>query len=221
MKIKAIAFGLMISITGCTSTENKEISATQTNQSGFLSSYNQLKEVNADDDSNLVRYIKPGLKGAGYNNFILEPVSFYPKLAATDTISKQVLNEISSYANKAIAESIKSSANLVTQAGPNTARLKVAISSVEVSDKELSALQYIPIAFLVTAASGKLNDVNAQLRVEAELVDSQSGEVLMQAVKSGVGEVMDNDKTALTLDKLAPLLDKWSETLKSTIINEM
>lgn len=211
----------MLALSGCTSTSNTNESEAKTTQSGFLSSYNQLNEVKTEDDSNLLRYIKPGLKELGYDKIILDPVSFYPAPKSSDTISKNVLDKISSYANKSFSSAVSSSSTLATVAGPNTARMKVAITAVDITDKELSGMQYIPIAFLFTAASGGLNDMQAKIRIETELVDSQTGEVLAQAVKSGAGATVDNDKTTMNLEMLSPLLDKWAESLKSTITSEM
>ncbi len=221
MKIKAITIGLMLALSGCSSTDNSSAEAAKEVQSGFLSSYDQLKKVDSSDDSDLVRYIKPGLKELGYDKVILDPVSFYPGPKSTDKVSKEVLSQISSYANKAFSDAVSASSTLATAAGPNTARMKVAITAVDITDKELSGMQYIPIAFLFTAASGGLNDMQAKLRIEAEMVDSQTGEVLMQGIKSGSGATVEDDKASMNLEMLSPLLDKWAETMKATLSEDM
>lgn len=218
-KITLIA--LVFFLVACTSTDNSPNGDVSSTQSGFLESYENLKPVKSNDDADLLRYIKPGLKQLGYKNIILEPIVFYPAPEPNKLITSESLNKISDYANQKFSAAIASSSNLVEQAGPNTARIKLAITSVEMSDKKLNALQYIPISFLITAASGRLNDMSAQLRIEAQVTDSQTGELLSQAVKSGVGETLDNDQSPLTLDKLSPLIDTWAETLQQTISSQL
>jgi hypothetical protein len=169
------------------------------------------------DESDLLRYISSDLKARGYNKVILDPVSYYPAPHETDAVSKDILSKISNYFNDAFSQAAYSTVDLVTKPGENTLRIKMAITGVNIEDSKLAAYQYIPIAFLVTAASGGLSEMTVKFQVEAEVVDSLTGEVLAAAVKSGVGEKLVNDKTALTLDNLKPLIDSWAQTMQKTL----
>ena len=62
-----------------------------------------------------------------------------------------------------------------------------------------------------------LSEVEVHFQIEAEIVDSLTGEVMASAIKSGVGETLVNDKTALTLANLKPLIDQWAASMKKTI----
>jgi len=67
-----------INLLHITSTDNSSTGDVSSTQSGFLKSYENLKPVKSNDDADLLRYIKPGLKQLGYKNIILEPIVFYP-----------------------------------------------------------------------------------------------------------------------------------------------
>jgi hypothetical protein len=148
---------------------------------------------------------------------MFDPISYYPAPKTTDTISQKVLGEISQYFNKTISTEVAKDMPVVNEAGEGTLRFKMAITGVKILDKELAIYQYIPIAFVLNAAKGGLTDVEVHFQIEAEIVDSLTGEVMGSAVKSGVGETLSNEETALTLENLKPLIDKWSKVMQSTI----
>ena len=75
----------------------------------------------------------------------------------------------------------------------------------------------MPIAFLVTAASGGLSEMDVKFQIETELTDSVTGKVLGAAIKQGFGEKLDDSEQALTLDNVKPLIDNWATTMKSTL----
>lgn len=216
--MKLLSIIVLLCLVACTSTPKDSPPAKEmTNYSGFLSDYSKLKKVDVGDDSDLMRYISSDIKARGYNKVMLDPVSYYPAPQATDTMSKAVLSEISNYFNQTFSRAAYSKVDLVNKPGINTLRIKMAITGVNIVDAELAAYQYIPIAFLVSAASGGLSEMTVKFQVEAEVVDSLTGEVLAAAVKSGVGEKLANDKTALTLENLKPLIDSWAQTMKKTM----
>jgi hypothetical protein len=209
---------LFLCLTACTSTEKETSQASETNYSGFLSDYSQLKKVDVGDDSDLLRFIDSKIKEHGYETIILDPVTFYPTPKESDIISNKALASISDYFNATLINIVKESGKLVENAGSKTLRVKMAITSIDVTDSKLSAYQYVPIAFLVTAASGGLSDMDVKFQIEAELTDSISGEVLGAAVKQGFGEKLSDNTQALTLDNLKPLIDTWSTTMKATLV---
>jgi hypothetical protein len=219
-KIFLITLALSISACGSTSSNNGN-AIPSNNNSGFLSDYGQLKPVDVDDDSQLTRFISKELKARNYTKVMLDPISYYPAPKATDTVSQKVLGEISQYFNKTLATAVAKEITVVNEAGEGTLRFKMAITGVKILDKELSAYQYIPIAFVINAASGGLSDVEVHFQIEAEVVDSLTGEVMASAVKSGIGETLSNNESKLTLANLKPLIDKWAKVMQNTIKHKL
>ncbi len=217
-KTKLFLVALALSLGACSSTSTETAGDAPLNKhSGFLSDYSQLKFVDAGDDSQLTRYISKELKARNYTQVMFDPISYYPAPKTTDTVSKEVLGEISQYFNKTISTEIAKEMPVVNEAGEGTLRFKMAITGVQILDKELAVYQYVPIAFLINAAKGGLTDVEVHFQIEAEIVDSLTGEVMGSAVKSGVGETLANETTALTLESLKPLIDKWAKVMQNTI----
>lgn len=215
--MKFITTFILICLTACTSTEKDTNQTPQTNYSGFLSDYSQLKKVDLGDDSDLLRFFDRKIKEHGYENIMLDPVTFYPAPKASETISSKALTNIGAYFNNTVLNVAKESGKLVEIAGAKTIRVKMAITSIDVTDSKLSAYQYVPIAFLVTAASGGLSEMDVKFQIETELTDSLTGEVLGAAIKQGFGEKLDDSEQALTLDNVKPLIDNWATTMKSTL----
>jgi len=216
MKIILVLIALIS--TACTSTSNQtSTSEAFSNQSGFLSDYQKLKKVKTKDDSDLMRFISSHIKEGKYNKVMFDPVSYYPAPQKTDMISKEVLSKISNYFNQSFSQTPFTNVEVVNQAGMNTLRIKMAITGVNIEDAELAAYQYVPIAFLLNAASGGMSEMDVKFQIEAEVVDSLTGEIMAAAVKSGVGERLKNDKTSLTLKHLKPLIDSWAMTMQKTM----
>lgn len=217
-KTKVFLVALAFSLGACSSTSTDTVADAPSNKySGFLSDYSQLKSVDVGDDSQLTRYISKELKSRNYTQVMFDPISYYPAPKTTDTVTKEVLGEISQYFNKTISTEIAKEMPVVNEAGEGTLRFKMAITSVKILDKELAVYQYVPIAFLINAAKGGLTDVEVHFQIEAEIVDSLTGEVMGSAVKSGVGETLANETTSLTLANLKPLIDKWAKVMQNTI----
>jgi len=215
--MKFITAFILICLTACTTTEKETNQPPKTNYSGFLSDYSQLKKVDVGDDSDLLRFFDRKIKEHGYENIMLDPVTFYPAPKASETISNKALTNIGAYFNNTVLNVAKESGKLVETAGAKTMRVKMAITSIDVTDSKLSAYQYVPIAFLVTAASGGLSEMDVKFQIETELTDSLTGEVLGAAIKQGFGEKLDDSEQALTLDNVKPLIDNWATTMKSTL----
>jgi hypothetical protein len=217
-KTKVFLVALALSLGACSSTSTDIVADASSNKhSGFLSDYSQLKSVDVGDDSQLTRYISKELKARNYTQVMFDPISYYPAPKTTDTVSKEVLGEISQYFNKKISTEIAKEMPVVNEAGEGTLRFKMAITGVKVLDKELAVYQYVPIAFLINAAQGGLSDVEVHFQIEAEIVDSLTGELMGSAVKSGVGETLTNETTSLTLANLKPLIDKWAKVMQNTV----
>lgn len=207
-----IALSLTATLLGCASTESDEAK-----NAGFLSNYSELKEVDLDDDSITKKYISDKASLGQYKKVFIEPVSYYPAAPTNEHISQNVQDEIKASIEKIISSTYGEKYQVVNQAGADTFTLKVAITGLIIDDKSLSAYQYLPIAFVFTAAKGSLNDMSVKLQVETEAVDSKTGEVLAAFTKLAIGEKLESKDTELTYQHLEPLLKRWSATLEKTV----
>lgn len=205
----------LVLFAGCASTNNN--TPETKNYTGFLTDYSNLTVIDSEDSDDVQQYVSPILSTRGYTKIMLDPISFYPVPPVKDQISLMSLTNISKYANQYMIDKLKDKVYFVTEPGENTLRLKIAFTAVSLEDKELSVYQYIPIAFVVNALKGGLNDLEVALQIESETVDSLTGETLMQSVRRGVSGTLDNSDAQLSVDNVKTLLERWSETVEEII----
>lgn len=213
--IKKVALAITVAalLSACSTTNNK----TEMVNAGFLSDYSQLKPVEMDDDSIVTKYRSTAIDGAKYDSIIIENIDFHPTLPQSNQIPVEVAQQIKQRINDEMHESFAKSYKLTDKPSDSTAILKVAITGLTIDDAELAAYQYIPISFLITAARGKLNDMSVKLQIDAELIDSQTGQVIAAFTKLDEGEVLENDEVQLSLKNLEPLLTRWFKSLDKAL----
>jgi hypothetical protein len=184
------------------------------NYSGFLKDYSQLKEVKAPDGVMVMRYVSPKLTSGQYHAIMMDPVVFYPSPRANENVTTPVLDQIRNYMDATYREKIGARVTMVDQPGPGVARLRVGLTAAKAQNAPLEAYQYIPVALVITATSEAAwtRDKLAELYGEAELVDSQTGEVLGQVVRKVQGTSMKGGATAkIKLEDLKAALDRNAE----------
>ena len=151
-----------------------------------------------------------------YKKIMVDPVQYFPEPQATEKVSAEVLKQIKEYANYALRREIGKKIQVVDQPGPDTVRMKVALTAVGKSAEGLKPYQYVPVALVLTGARAAAGGHPEQATVflEAEMTDSVNGDRLAIAVRSGTGErvakVRDSG-SPVTLDSVKPLLDMWAE----------
>ncbi len=198
-------------LTACASTDKAETEAA-VQYSGFLSNYSDLKDHEVSDDSVVKRYISDEIKSGNYNKLSIDPVIYFPETKPNENISQEILNDVAAYTTNILVDSATKADAYTEQGDAQTLHFKAAITELSIVDKKLSALQYIPIAFVVTAASGKLNDMTVKFTLEIEIEDA-NGKSLGRIMKTGFGEALDNKEAKLTMNEIQPLLDNWQGTM--------
>jgi hypothetical protein len=200
-------------LSACSSTSNTN----ETVNAGYLSDYSQLKSVDVDDDSIVTRYSSSTIDKTKYDSILIETIDFYPALPQSSQISPEVAQQIKQQIDNNMRSTFAKSYVITDKPSESTAILRVAITGLTIDDKELAAYQYIPISFLITAATGQLNDMSVKLQIDAELIDSKSGQVIGAFTKLDEGEALANDETQLTLENLEPLLTRWFKSLDKAL----
>lgn len=209
-----------LALVGCTSSETTK----EEEFSGFLSDYSQLeKGKSLDGQAVVLKWVSPMLPFRKYTKVMLDPVVIYPSPQPGPQLRAEVLKSMLAYLNKAVVQEVSRDYEVVTQAGPDVVRLRSAITGVKTKAEDLEAYEYIPIAFAlasVQTVTGTRDEV-VEIFLEAELLDSSSGERLAAAVKKGFGKPVDNANDQVELENVRPVLDGWARSaatlLDSTI----
>jgi hypothetical protein len=200
---------LSLLLTACASSRV----TTERNYSGFLDDYSVLEEVEVDTGGVGLIWLAPDLADKGYTKAILEPTVIYPEPKRDSDEAKAFIVEITRYMDAAIQSAVGQSVIITDNPGPNTVRVRFALTGVEIGSEGLSSYEYVPVALVwvgATTAAGSRTQV-VEVFFEAEMSDSLTGEILGRSVRKGIGDSLENRSETLTVDKVYPQLDLWAE----------
>lgn len=189
-----LGFGL--SICGCM--------AKRAPQSGFLSDYSMLEKQS--DVS--FRYRNPNRNLSDYSKFIIEPVviHLHEKSKAREKVSEEDLTDLKNYMHDAIVNAIQDRYEVVYRPGPGVVRVRTALTDV----KKSTWWQNIhPTSKLIGSGLGGAT-------LEAELLDSQTGEQIAALLESQLGNRLSLDGLRTWGDAKA-IMDGWAKGFRKRL----
>lgn len=186
-------------------------------ESGFLANYDQLQKGESDE-AQLV-YMNPNADFSKYTKVLMEPVEI---LATRDSLFMKLDSEkakgLADYFEVAIREKLGKDYQFVTEPGPDTMRMRAAITEAKGSIRVLNTVSgVVPQAMALSTVKRVLTGTHAAVakaRGEMEIVDSVTGERLMAGVDGRAGR-----KHSFQFDKLSRFaqvrdaLDHWAERI--------
>lgn len=201
-------------LVGCASTQTTEI-ASKEQYSGFLSNYDELKEVTGKNGQQYLSWASPDAASGKYTSIYPQDIIFYPKLTPQQLASRDTLMQISDYFEEAIKRELSAAGVLAAGPGPGVAEVQLAITGVFIANEGVKAYEVLPVTAVIglgEAAMGARDQI-VQLVVEGKATDSETGKLVASAVYKGVGKDLPNDKTQLSLDDVKPVLDTWAKNM--------
>jgi len=180
--------------------------ATPAAKTGFLKDYSKL-EPDPDIDGRH-RYINPNMNAGEYSKFIVDPVV----LSLSETgkerdIDQEDLNEQVTFFHKTIVEELEKDYRVVSSPGKGVARVRVAITDVE---KTNPLLNIHPGTKLTGAGLGGAG-------MEAELVDSVTGQTIAAAIDNQEGSRMSLLAGVQWFGHAQAVMENWADDLKKFI----
>ena len=171
-------------------------------ESGFLEDYGQLQK-GGEGEAQLI-YINPSTVFSGYNKIMIDPIAVYAdensKLAK---LPNDDLQALVNYLHATLHDQLGKIYDIVSYPGPETMRLRVALTEAKGSKVVLDTLSSaIPIGIGISALKRVAIGTNAsigQTRVEAEILDSETDERLLAAIDARAGR------------KYTGKFDKWKK----------
>jgi hypothetical protein len=229
-QIKTMFTALFVALlmVGCASeptAEPEEMTAEPEEFSGYLGNYGNLTETIDERGKRVLRYKKPGIKNGNYTKIILDDIVFYPpvdevalaEVEAKGQITREVLMKIRDYANEALRREVGKVMTFTNQPGPDTLRIRVALTGVSTSTKALTGWEYIPVALVVAGVATAIGErgLDTFVITEGELLESETGERLLMSVrKSKALETLKNTEDPLTADHVRQVIDDSAEEVR-------
>lgn len=198
----------VLALVGCASE-----GTTQPEQySGFLSDYSRLRPATSATGQPVMRWIAPGLNLDDYTYLQARSISFYPVPQPTEQISHETLDELQTYARHQIRSALSRRFQLLdpdSQPRPKTLILRSAITGVTTSAEGFKPYEVIPIALIVAATTSATGarDRQTELFIEAELIDAATGKTVLEVVRKGYGQKLENSEEQVTLETLKEVVD--------------
>lgn len=190
----ALILAALFVTVGCAGVEQAE-------QSGFLSDYSQLEELEAGH-----LFYSAG-KSGNYDKFIIDQVVLLFEPNEVDPhFSDEELLELQQHFRDAVVEEFTrdNGYEIVARPGPRTARIRMGITDVK---RTIGALNVTIYTKMTGAGIGGAS-------AEGEMVDSITGEQLAAAIRWGGGSrVLRAGFTEMGDAKLA--IDKWAKDLRT------
>ncbi len=172
-------------------------------RTGFISDYSSLGEK----ENNGYSYVSDGI--ADYTKFCVDPVEMlYQPNEGDTTFSDEQLEELSAYFKTKIEEALTRDEGyeLVTEPGPGVARFRAAITQVDDTIGILNILLYTRITGAGLGGAA----------MEAEIVDSVTGEQLAALVRWGSGRRVLRAGLTETGDAKI-LIKRWAKDIRRRI----
>ena len=197
----------------------------QSQYSGFLPSYDGLREVTTPSGAKALRWVAPGFSPSAYNTVVFKQLELFPAPQPTDRVNLQTLQELQSYASLS-AKNVLSQKFLVVPdskavpAGSRPLIMNVAITGVSASNEGMKWYEVVPVAAVigtVSAVTG-IRDQNTELYLEADMVDAASGLPVVKVVRKVFGKTLENNSQAISANDfkaaIKGLTDDMSVLLK-------
>lgn len=196
--------------TGCTTTKPK--------YSGWLETdYTKLKE---DPESpGAMFWIATDKELAKYDKVMFDNVAIYVEPNITEDrekIDPELINQMTEYFKQTLIKEFRKDYQVVDKPGQGVARVRTALTAVELNKKDLKVYQFVPVALVLTAATeaaGKRNRL-AVINMEGVAMDSLTGQTLAMVVQRYAAETSVQTVQEMTLEDTKPVMDHWAQKAK-------
>jgi hypothetical protein len=183
-------------------------------KSGFLTDYSLLKK----DPEGVVQwmYFKDGANFGAYDKIIVDHATFFFKEDANyKGIHPDELTELAQNFHRAFLGTLAGAYSFTDKPGPGTMRIRLAITDLVPGKPGTGVMTTIvpfglAASFIKKAVTGSHIGM-AQISGEAEVVDSQTGEILAAAIDNKMGQKQKLGKSFTKWGQIEAIFNGWAE----------
>ncbi len=194
---------LTLALAGC-ATDATTTTGDSVRSSGFMSDYSMLRRGGEGEAISV--YWNDQADFNSYSKMMIEPVTIWANPdSELSEVPAEERQELANAFHAAMLEALSEDFEIVQVPGPNTIRLRVALTEAVASNPALDTIStYVPQARLISTITTLGSDTKAfvgEARAEGEARDALSGELLVAGV----------DRRAGTKALGGNTLDSWSD----------
>ncbi len=208
-----LVVGLTVFLAACATTKKGPL----VKRSGFLSDYSQLKTRTGDPTFS---YRSTTFRSSDYDKVILEPVTLWTEETQLYDVSYEDQQALGSALYEALKSAISKTHAIVDQPGPGTLRIRPALTEANDSNAALNLVTTImPVGLVISHAKSLATGTHSFAGAasgEVEVLDAQTGEVLMAAVGRRVGGKTLRGSASKWGD-VESAFDTWAKNLAATL----
>ncbi|WP_299013836.1 DUF3313 domain-containing protein [uncultured Photobacterium sp.] len=208
--IVVLLFSLIIC--GCSS----RLPTEEEQQSNLIQHLDKMVEVEYIRDATGLQWVSPTLKISQYDKLKIEPVDLHQSAKAVRQIPEPVLERISLRLTSKLKQELADGVELVDGPKDKAATLKIMISRASTDMEDLQINEVLPYGALIGGAKALLGtrDRNVRILLEAQLVDSQSEEILAERVGVILAKgILENDTVELEYDQIKDTVDRFTQDI--------
>jgi hypothetical protein len=210
--VSAVLVVALLVVTGCAATRGRR---GEPEESGFLRDYSMLKE-NPDYPAAAV-YVRPGVQWSRYNSVQLQSVGLWGS-DITENVSPEDQQKLTDALYQSLYDELSKYFVVTSQAGPNTLRLRVALTQAKGAKVGLRTITTIvPQLRLAGSLVGLAGDTAATVgsaTVEMEILDPVTNQRLAAAVDDRAGtKVLFAKRAYQTWGDVAAACEYWSKRI--------
>jgi len=212
-KTKTMAFSVLLC--GLIFLTASTIGAGEPKYSGFLGDYYTKLQPGPEGGAKL-HWIKPGVDFARYHKLMVDGVVFYMAPDSEDMgIDAEQMKELSDAFNQEIVNALKDKYPLVSDPGPDVARLSIAITGIKKSRPGVSTVKSvvplgIGISLIKKGVTGSYSG-GGNTAAEFMALDSTTNEVIIAAVDQRSAGYLDR---FTTLGAARSTFKGWAERIR-------
>jgi ribosomal protein L7/L12 len=173
--------------------------AQQEQYSGFLANYQGLEEQTTPSEQKVLRWVAPGFDPRAYSTVVFKEVELYPAPKPTERANLKTLQDVQTMASNSIKTALAPSYTIVSNAkqAPTASRtliLQAAITHVSANNEGMHWYEAVPIGGIIgaTQAATGHRDQTAEMFIEADLVDANTGLAVAKVVRKVFGATLKN-----------------------------
>ena len=185
-------------------------------QAGFLQDYTKLGE----DPFGLADayYEAPNVVWGAYDKAIIDQVTFFLKEDADHKgIDADELNQLAQYWNDSMVKSISKSYQIVSEPGPNTLRMRLAITNLEPGNPATGTVTtVVPVGLAASTLKKATTGTHigmGEASFEAEIRDAQTDDVLVAGIRKSSGTKYKVAKSVTKWGQVEAIFDEWTDSL--------